>query len=196
MEKSAVIILAGGDSSRFGKPKPFLEFSKGMTFLEKLVIEYEKFSCDRIELVLNGRLMNSYFELYPNNFRDKLTVITNNSPEYGRFYSIKLAAEKLEDTDYCFIQNIDNPFTNFETLSIMYNNRSADSYTVPCFGNKGGHPVLIPKMIIENIKQEPNIRINTKDFLRKFKKISVAVTNDKILVNINTPLDFSQYFYR
>lgn len=196
MDKLGVIILAGGNSSRFGKPKPFLEFSQGLTFIEKLVNEYEKFSCEKIAVVLNSELMNSFFELYPDNFRDKLNVISNTKPELGRFYSIKLGAEQLEDTDYCFIQNIDNPFTDFDTLSLLYNSRNTDSYISPYFEDKGGHPVLLPNMIIEKIKQETNLEINTKVFLRKFKKISVSVSNDKILANINTPVEYSMAFPR
>jgi CTP:molybdopterin cytidylyltransferase MocA len=77
----------------------------------------------------------------------------------------------------------------------MYDSRKVDSYVSPYFGNKGGHPILIPKIIIEKIIHEPDLEINTKEFLSKFKKVCVEVSNDKVLANINTPLEYSQYFY-
>jgi len=194
MDKPGVIILAGGYSSRFGIPKPFLKFSAAITFLEKLVYEYEKFSCDNIVLVLNSSLLNYYTESYSKEFRNKIKLVTNSKPELGRFYSIKLGIEKIEDADHCFIQNIDNPFTDIETLALIYNCRKEDSYVSPYFGDKGGHPVLISKKIIESIKQETNLEINTKDFLCRFNKIKIEVPNNKILANINTSVEYSQFF--
>jgi CTP:molybdopterin cytidylyltransferase MocA len=194
MEKLSVIILAGGNSNRFGVPKPFLSFDKNFSFLEKIVNEYLKFECEEIIIVIN----QIYSEIFSNNFsellKSKINVIYNNKTELGRFYSLKIGAASVSDSDYCFIQNIDNPFTDQVTLQRLYDNRKGNAYISPVHLNRGGHPVLLPGLIIDMIKKETDINLNTKDFLSRFNKITVEVENDKILANINTPYDYEMFF--
>jgi len=57
-----------------------------------------------------------------------------------------------------------------------------------------GHPILMPQKIINKIRGETNIDLNTKDYLSQFNKVIVSVDNDKILANINTPEDYEIYF--
>jgi len=194
MEKISVIILAGGSSSRFGVPKPFLLYDRNLTFLEKIVNVYRGFNCRDIILVLNQNHSEKYTSYFSEYFRSEIKVIYNSKTELGRFYSLKLGASSVSDPEYCFIQNIDNPFTDSITLQNLYNSRKIDSYISPVYLNRGGHPVLISGIIIDMIKKEKNINLNIKDFLNRFNKITVDVENAKILANINTPGDYNDYF--
>ena len=194
MGKTGVIILAGGNSSRFGTPKPFLPFDKTSTFLEKIVYVYKDFGCHDIILVLNQKYSEIFNNTFPENFRTELKIVYNSNPGLGRFYSLKLGADSVRDTEFCFIQNIDNPFTDEYILKKLFENRNENSFVSPLYKNKGGHPVLIPGQIIEKIRDETDISLNTKDFLNRFNKIGVEVENDKILANINSPEDYKEYF--
>lgn len=193
MVDTDVIILAGGNSSRFGMPKPFLKISNDITFLEKLVNIYLEFGCRDIILVLNQNHSEAFTNTFPELFRSKIKIIYNSKTELGRFYSLKLGADAVSDCDFCFLQNIDNPFTDLGTLQKLYDNRKPDAYISPVYLDKGGHPVLISRMIIEIIRKEININLNTKEFLNQFNKIKVSTENYKILANINTPEDYKIY---
>lgn len=198
MQKLKVIILAGGNSNRFGSPKPFLLFNRHTTFLEKIVNEYLEFGCIDIVLVINQNLSEIFCNTFSESFRSKIKVIYNSNSELGRFYSLKLGVSSDDSLDYSaeyyFIQNIDNPFTDSLTLQKLYDNRKDNAYVTPVFLNRGGHPILIPGIIIELIKKEKNINLNIKDFLSQFNKITVEIDSDKLLVNINTPDDYKKYF--
>lgn len=194
MDKVDSIILAGGYSSRFGTPKPFLKNGSGITFLEMLVNVYHEFGCREIILVLNQNLSESFVNSYPDLFRSKIKVIYNKKADLGRFYSLKLGLSSLSKPEYCFLQNIDNPFTDLRTLQKLYDFRNANAYISPVYLNKGGHPILLPRMIIEMIRKETNISLNSKEFLQQFNRKTVEVENDKISANINTPEDYYRTF--
>ena len=194
MSKIYTIILAGGRSTRFGSPKPFLKFDGKLTFLEKLVDVYNEFGCENIVTVLNQSYYELFVRLYPESFRSKMNLVYNSKSELGRFYSLTLGSSLVSDADYCFIQNIDNPFTDLVTLRKLYNSRRDDSYISPVNQNKGGHPILIPKLIIDKINKETDKDLNTKVFLNQFSKITVEVLNEKIFANINSHEDYADYF--
>jgi CTP:molybdopterin cytidylyltransferase MocA len=194
MEKLEVIILSGGNSSRFGTPKPFLAFDKNFSFLEKLVSVYQKFGCKKITLVLNQNHSEIFNNTFSGLFRSKIKVIYNSNTALGKFYSLKLGADSISNSNYCFIQNIDNPFTDHATLQKLYENKKEDSYISPVYFNRGGHPILLPRIIIDMIKKETDINLNIKDLLGRFNKITVDVDSDKILANINTPEEYEFYF--
>ncbi|MBZ0203714.1 MAG: NTP transferase domain-containing protein [Ignavibacteria bacterium] len=193
-DKTKVVVLAGGNSNRFGSPKPFLLYDTNTTFLERIVKVYLDFGCREIILVLNQDHIEQFSTTFTEHFRSKIRVVYNSFPELGRFYSLRLGTNAITNCDYCFIQNIDNPFTDIATLKILNDNRKDDSYISPVYLNKGGHPILLSAMIIDMIKKETDIRLNTKDFLRRFKKVTVEVENEKILANINIPRDYKIFF--
>lgn len=188
------IILAGGNSNRFGSPKPFLLFDSKTTFLEKLVNVYLEFGCKKIILVINEEHIDTFYKTFPDSFTSKLIIILNSNTGYGRFYSLKKGVRSDHNSDFCFIQNIDNPFTDTHTLKKLYDNRKENAFVTPVHLNRGGHPILLSGMILDIINKETNIDINFKDFLAQFDKITVDIENDKILANINTPADYEKFF--
>jgi molybdenum cofactor cytidylyltransferase len=194
MVKLSVIILAGGFSERFGQPKPFLQFDDNVTFLEKLVSTYSEFGVDTTILVANVELKDELEKIYPKQDKAQIQIVWNCNPQYGRFYSIKLGAEASDNIEQCFIQNVDNPFTDIETLNMLYKNTDNHAFVSPLYNGKGGHPILVPQEILEAIRNEKDISINTKDFLARFARIKVTVSNRNVLANINTPDDYKEYF--
>jgi len=190
----SVVILSGGDSGRMFFPKPFLLFSSRTTFIEKLIKEYFVFGCSKIVIVLNKKIfIEDFFHKIKNKF--KPLIVINKHPEYGKFYSLKLGIKKLGNEPFCFIQNIDNPFTNFSLLEALYKSRSKDSFVSPIYNEKGGHPILAGSDIIRGIKIKKSLDVNLRDFLNKYHRITVPTKNDKITANINTLKDYRKYFY-
>jgi len=190
----SAIILAGGDSERLSFPKPFLLFSPRITFIEKLIRIYSKFGCRKIIAVVNKKyFVENYLSEITSNFN--VTFVINKHPESGKFYSLKLGISKLTSEKYCFIQNIDNPFTNLSLLNRLNKVKSPKGYATPVFKGKGGHPILIGGGIIHGIKNELPNDINLRVFLNKYQRIETPTNYEKITANINTLNDYRKYFY-
>lgn len=146
----SLVILAAGFSSRMGKPKWMLELNNGKTFLENLLIQFSSFGCKEIVIVLNEKGIELIHETH---LKEKypLKISLNKHPDKERFYSIQCGLKQISQSNFVFIQNGDNPFANLELLKLLYENRNEADYVKPVFENRGGHPILISKKIIDKI---------------------------------------------
>ena len=194
MKDCAVIILSAGKSQRMGQPKPFLLFDKtnNITFIEKIITEYQNFGCQEIIIVFNKENKQKFSKLNIN--KQQIKIITNPEPESGRFYSIKLGLSVLESANYVFLQNCDNPFINQDILKKIFDNKTENAYVSPVYNNKGGHPILIPESIFTKIQTQMSKNLNLKHFLQHFARKNVLLSEANILANINTQEIYNKYF--
>jgi molybdenum cofactor cytidylyltransferase len=194
-EQTSVIILAAGMSSRMGVSKPFLKWDKHKTFLEKILDTYYSFSFEaaQIILVLNPEGYKFIQTEHPE-IVEYAEIIINEHPERGRFSSLKLGLQNIYDNTACYIQNTDNPFVTEELLVSMNKQIKPDSYVVPMYEGKGGHPILIGTDIIKSLLLLDDSDIDLKEYLKAFKKTEVETTDMNILVNINSQEDYYKYF--
>lgn len=181
------IILAAGNSTRMGEPKPFVKLYNNQTLLEYLIDELKKCEVTNIFVVLNNEgkqiLENHYAYLM-----QEATIIINNFLEKGRIYSLKLGLKKINKTSV-FIQNVDNPFINKKIIFDMSNLLRPYTFVVPEFQKKGGHPILISHEIVDELIKE-NINVeNLRVFLSRYQKISYVTEFQEILYNLNNSLD-------
>lgn len=191
-KKICSLILSGGVSHRMGKPKAFLKIGK-TTFIEKIISAYQLAGVEKILVVLNPNLfqdkgMKNITGLYNN-----VVVVCNSKPEKGRFFSIQTGLKELKDFDFCFIQNIDNPFVDADLLNILEKNKNPNGFSVPFFNGRGGHPVLISKKIIMAVNSMKGSDFNLKDVLGGFDRNEVEVPFPGILMNINTKEDYHNF---
>lgn len=181
------IILAAGNSTRMGQPKPFVKLYNNVTLLEYLIVELKKCAVTKIFVVLNNEgnqiLENRYAYL-----KQDTTIIINHFPEKGRLFSLKLGLEKNEFTPI-FIQNVDNPFINNKLICGMSNLLKPYAYIVPEYQGKGGHPVLISKEIADDLIKENAYASNLRDILSHYQKIAYDTEFNEILYNLNNPID-------
>ena len=188
-----VIILAAGLSSRMGVLKPFLKWDKQTTFLEKIILEYKLNSINEIVVVLNNEGYKQIKNEIPG-IVNSINIIINETPEKGRMSSLKLGLKNLSMPTSCFIQNVDNPFVTKELLNTMNIITEPDTYIVPVYQGKGGHPILLGKEIINNISLIDDSISDLRILLKNFKRIEVETNDKNILVNINTLSDYQKYF--
>lgn len=203
-----VLILAGGKSERMLFPKAYLEI-KGKTFLKKIVDEYYSAGIKNIYIVLNGNYCTERWKKYIDQVKSTATIIINNNPEFGRLHSLKLGFKKiLNDSEeksqtrieglhkaleYCFIQNVDNPFVNRGVIISLMKSRNPFGYTSPTYIGSNGHPILISKKIIEHLHNLPEGDFNLRKILLRFSKREVEIDNGDILININTAEEYNRY---
>mgnify|MGYP001593727071 CR=1 FL=1 len=185
---NSVLILAGGKSERMHFPKPYLSF-KGKTFLKTIVDEYYEAGVKNICLVINKDFYTEKWLKYLEEVKSRISIIENPHPEAGRFYSLKLGIKHLLNSEYCFIQNIDNPFITKKTIKDLLNNKNPAGYTSPTYKGKNGHPVLISKNIIEYLNNFPDENHKLNEILFRFPRQKIDSDNE-VLMNINTPEEF------
>ena len=109
-------------------------------------------------------------------------------------FCLDLSLAELSDTDFCFMQNVDSPFINKELLSVLYQNRIDTGYVVPTYKDKGGHPILLNRKIIDKIVSIKEYDLNLKDVLSVFERKNVTVEDKGILLNINSKENYLQFF--
>lgn len=185
------IILSGGKSERMNYPKAFLEI-EGDTFLNKIINLYKK-KVSEIVIVLNNELAESKWKNYSENIDIECKIVLNHHSEKGKFYSLQLGTKNIS-CDYCFIQNIDNPFIHSSVLDKLIKNKNLNGITIPTYNTKSGHPILVSKNVIEKISLSEDTNKHLKDFYSAFSKKFIAVEDESILININTREDYSTAF--
>lgn len=188
-KKIAAIILAAGKSERMGSPKFMLRFDHRYSFLEKLVSEYALFGCSQVAVVVNAdsKMLVDSLAL---NLPPDVIMVTNHHVEWGRFYSLRLAADVLNRSLPAFVSNIDNPFVCQQLLNLMYLGCAGCDYASPSYNGRGGHPFYLSAGALDRLRLQQNTDINLKTFLSRFNKLHIPVDEEKILLNINTPEDF------
>ncbi len=180
----SAIILAGGNSTRMGFPKPWL-LKKSNTFLSEIIKSYKFLGIKNIVVVLNEKFTTSRWENELIEVESNATLIKNYLPNKGRLYSLQLGLKAVK-SDLVFIHNVDNPFVEKETLEKLTNHTELNGVTIPIFKEKGGHPVIISKLVKkEIINNYQNYKI-LKEVFSKFPKKYVEVKSNSILKNINT----------
>ncbi len=188
VKKTACIILSGGNSSRMKTHKALLPFSQNKNFLQHIIGVYLNTGLSDIVVVKNEDI-NLNPKQYPN-----ATIINNNHPEKGRIYSIQLGLQQLSEHTDCFIQNIDNPFVTKQLLSDLLKHQNKADFISPVYYDKGGHPVLLSGIILNKIRTITDNKTTLRDILSDFNRYKVVTNDERCILNINTPDDYSQYF--
>lgn len=184
------IILAAGRSQRMQKHKALLEFSENETFISHLINEYRKAEIHNICLVLNPEVESDFKNVWDN----KLSLISNNSPEKGRLYSIRMALKVFPEMKFYFIQNVDNPFVTQSLISRLVSGCTKGDYTTPMQHGKGLHPIVISNKIAQHIINCTDEETTLRDILQQFNRNIIHVNEINLSANINTKEDYKIYF--
>ena len=183
------VILSGGWSSRMGEPKALLGYDDQSNFLQHIVGQYKEAGVNRIVVVANYAIAMQLVGL-----AEGVDIVINDRPELGRLHSVRLGLERLGNLGYCYLQNIDNPFTDVSLITKLAMHCNDGEYVSPEWNGKGGHPILISKPVIDALETETDRTLTFRDVLGRFPRRRVAADDDRCLVNINDPAEYGRYF--
>ena len=189
MNKTGVVILSGGHSSRMKTHKALLMFSTERSFIQQIASVYHGAGVNGTVVVRNAGIAVQDFGLNESG----VTMVENSYPDKGRLYSLQLGLAALGGAEYCFIQNVDNPFVNQHTLSAMYSERNRADYVKPLCQGLGGHPVLLSRSVMDAVLGCHDISLTLRDILAGFSKHEVSA-DETCLVNINDRSDYEKFF--
>ena len=170
IETFSLVLLSSGKSSRMGKDKANLSI-KNKSFYQQILETYNAVSISQQISVINNKLHLS-----------RRTVI-NNYQGKGRVFSIQLGLKEV-NSDWYFIQNIDNPFITTTLLN---------QFIQPIFKKQKGHPILISEKVKQRILNKKDYNLTLRDILSEFEKQQIEVNDESVLININTPEDYKKY---
>ena len=194
MKSFAALILAGGFSRRMGQLKPLLTIG-GETIADRLISTFLTGGAE-VYLVVGHR-----GDEIKSGIKSRAVTIVNN-PDYasGMFSSVQAGVCALKPGyEALFVMPVDMPLVNpltIQTLTTQYNSRPG-KIIYPVFRGKRGHPPLLPinlATVITGWKLEGNL----KEVLKSYENLAVevAVPDEGILLDINTPDDYRQLLKR
>ncbi len=190
MDSIAVIVLSGGNSSRMNFPKPWLIFEDNATFLETTINRYKCLGFKKMVISLNKAFFLTDYADRIEFLELHATIIQNSYPEKGRLYSLYIALKELKEVDFAFIHNVDNPFVDEEVIHTLCKEKKLNGTTIPTYNQKAGHPIIISKIVIDEIINNYEKYNTLKEVINQFDKKYVEVNSSNILININTPQDY------
>lgn len=187
------IVLAAGESSRMGKPKPLLQFGD-RTFLEQIITVLQDAHVDRITVVLGARAeaIARTVDL------SETDVVVNNGFRNGQLSSLIAGLESTPpETEAILLCLVDSPFITSDTVNqVVERFRETNApIVIPTFHGKRGHPSLFAHAVFEQLMKAPPeegarhvVRANED------KIVEVEVPENAIAVGINTPEDYRAHF--
>lgn len=187
--RSSCIILSAGSSLRMGTHKALLKFDRNITFIQKEINTYSEVGVEQIIVVTSPEL---YRLLQDENLTNsqKVTLVINEKPEAGRFYSLQSGVAKLKPGYHSFFQNIDNPFTSTDLLKELIKHKDEADVIIPTFRNKAGHPVLLSDKVLKQVLNEKDTDVRIDQFLKKFSGMRIETSENRILANINSQEEY------
>jgi len=183
------IILAGGESSRMGSPKPLLEIG-GKTFAELIAEKLRHCGISSTYIVLGAHFQKIKKSL---NATD-LNIIINPQWEEGQLSSLKAAIRKIPaDASGIIVCLIDHPMVKVKTIGRLIDifKKATPHGVIPVFSGRGGHPVIFAREVFSALLKAPlkrGARAVTGDTSYSFFRVDVE--DPYILQDIDTPGDY------
>ncbi|HKJ66523.1 MAG TPA: nucleotidyltransferase family protein [bacterium] len=154
LHQMSAMILAGGESRRFGAPKVLQSFCD-KPFLTRIVDALTASELRQVYLVL-GYKAETFRRKLPET--GPLYIVKNPEYKYGQFSSIQAGIKALDNETLGVLSClIDQPHILPYTYHavIMSACSAPNKIIIPTYQSRGGHPVYIPSTLFPEIVSSP-----------------------------------------
>jgi CTP:molybdopterin cytidylyltransferase MocA len=142
------LVLAAGDSKRFGAPKQLAELD-GRPLLEHVLISMSKAPLDRVVVVL-GAHAKEVREQVPLHGAEPVVC---TDWEEGLGASLRTGASALEGCEAVVVALGDQPRLSPEAVARVVSQRGSDEQAVRAtYGGVPGHPVLLERGVLARVR--------------------------------------------
>ncbi|WP_238989986.1 nucleotidyltransferase family protein [Flavobacterium sharifuzzamanii] len=188
--KTGIIILAAGNSSRLGKPKQLLQY-KESTLLKNTISEALKVENSSVIVVTgsNHDLIEKELNL------PEIQFSFNSDWENGMSSSIVKGVNQLlhqnPECEQCILAVCDQPFVTvsvFENL-IVEANRTKKGIAASAYSDTLGTPVLFHKKYFQELLELKG-QEGAKKLIKKYSADVVSVSFEKGNIDIDTEEDY------
>ena len=185
----AAILLAGGSSSRMGRPKATLPLGS-TTFVAAGLRALGRAGFAPI-LLVSGEHTPETLEAIPEEV--PVTRLRNPTPEDGQLSSLKLALAKvveLSTPSAALMSLVDHPAVRDDTLRRLRDAASPGTIVVPRFKGQRGHPVVFGCELFPELLATPNDQGARAVVRRDPDRVVEIETGDRgVVLDIDTPGD-------
>jgi molybdenum cofactor cytidylyltransferase len=188
----AAIVLAAGESSRMGRPKPLLPLN-GETFLGHLLGQLRASRVERVVVVL-GHRPEQVLEAMPE-VRD--LAIVNERYQLGQLSSFVVGLEAVgHEADAVLLCLADHPFITAELIDELITGfeTSRLPIVVPVHGGRRGHPVLFAAPLFAELRAAPldqGARVVVRAHADEI--LELATDEAGILADVDTPEEYERW---
>ena len=187
----AAILLAGGESTRMGVPKPLLEWG-GYTLIEYQLAQLKGPPLDRVVVVLGHRAD----DVLPYVRSAGAQAVVNELYAEGRASSLRVGAAALpDDTKAVLILNVDQPRPHDVIARLVDVHRHSGSLiTVPTFEEKRGHPPVLDGSLLPELRAVNEATQGLRAVIARHEAdvTELAFETAAVLLDLNQPQDYQQ----
>lgn len=187
------IVLAAGESTRMGKPKPLLHFGD-RTFLEQIIAVLNAAHLDWITVVLGARA-EAIVEAVD---LSDAGVVINKDYRNGQLSSLVAGLDNTSaETEAILLCLVDSPFITVDVVErvIATFRETRAPIVIPTCAGKRGHPSLFARPVFGQLRDAP-LEEGARYVVRanQDKIVEVEIGEEAVIVGINTPEDYRSHF--
>ena len=188
------LLLAAGESSRMGSPKPLLEWH-GKPLIQYQVQQLKRGGCDEVIVVL-GHCADRVMP-----FVDGLGVRVVVNPRYreGRATSVRTGALAAPAAaNWVAVLSVDQPRpSNIIAQVLRAAHTSQAAIVMPVYQGRHGHPTAFAGRLLPELTVVQDATLGLRAVVQRHQDEvqEVEVASDLILLDINTPEEYQAARY-
>jgi CTP:molybdopterin cytidylyltransferase MocA len=189
------IVLAGGKSTRMGRPKATLPLGPSQTFLGRIVRTFEQAGVEDVLVVLGHEPGPVEASLAAQGLWPR--IVLNPDYEQGQLSSL-LAGLRVADrpgVEAVLVTLVDVPLVAAETVRAVRDRFVATRVPIvrPVQGDRHGHPVLVSRALFDAIRAADPER-GAKPVIRAGVSATgdVEVADEGAFFDVDTPEDYTR----
>ena len=183
------LLLAAGESTRMGRPKPLLEWA-GRTLIEYQIEELLAAGVGRVIAVLG----HCAEEVRPYADRAGAEIVINGDYRNGRAGSIRTGATAVgSGATAIVILNVDQPRERDITRAVLEaHQKSGKLMTVPAYQGRHGHPAIFSGELLPELRKVDEASEGLRAINRRHaaERGEIATDNAAVLLDLNLPSDY------
>jgi molybdenum cofactor cytidylyltransferase len=187
--RTAAILLAGGESTRMGRPKPLLVWGNE-TLVEYQVRQLRDAGCDPVVVVLGAH----EDAVRPLVHSAGAQAVINELYAEGRASSVRVGAGALgDDVERALILGVDQPRPSSVHARLLAAIDEAGALiAVPVHRGRGGHPVLFDRALFPELREVREATEGMRDVMQRHETeiIDVEFDTPVVLLDMNRPEDY------
>lgn len=190
------LILAGGDSTRMGRPKALLPDTAGRAFVARIVRTFAAAGITDI-VIVTGRQHDAIDAALIADAPPVMPRLARNpDPSRGQLSSLWVGLEvAAPDAAGVLMTLVDVPMLRASTITAVVEawRQSHAPIVRPAMGGRHGHPVLFDRVTFGQLRQAP-LTEGAKAVVHAYadQVINVTVDDPGCLVDIDTPRDYER----
>jgi molybdenum cofactor cytidylyltransferase len=188
--KVAAILLAAGESTRMGTPKPLLDWF-GEALVDYQIRQLREAGCEEVVVVLGHRAG----EIEPVVSTAGGRCVRNESYREGRASSLRAGAEALGEPEAIVVASVDQPRpANVVRQLIEERETRAALVAAPTFEGERGHPIVVDGKLLPELRSAREETLGLRGVIGGHEDgvAEVIFETPAILLDFNTPDEYEE----